>query len=106
MRKRQHHRREIEGQFHPKIPLIVLRDGVLLPDLTGTKKMDRLPVLVTSNGESQLLAVPNLPSGTGEAQAQAVFGVVKDWGVDEKVQGCVLTSLTQTQDVTKKLASF
>ena len=75
-----------EDQFDPKFPLIVHWDGRLLLDLTGTKKVDRLPVLVTSNGKSQLLAVQKLPSVTGEAQAQAVFNVLKKWGVNEKVQ--------------------
>ena len=100
-RQRQLHRKatsnEIKDQFDPKFPLIVHWDGKLLPDLTGTKKVDRLPVLVTSNGESQLLAVPKLPSGTGEAQAQAVFDVLKDWGVDAKVQGmCFDTTSSNT----------
>ena len=70
---------------------------MLPPDHTGTKKVNRLPVLVTSNGESQLLAVPKPPSGTGEAQAQVVFDVLNEWGVDEKVQGmCFNTTNSNT----------
>ena len=50
---------------------------MLLCIYTGTKSVERLPVLVTTNGQAQLLAVPKLPSGTGEAQAKAIFSVLK-----------------------------
>ena len=49
--------------------------------------VDRLPVLLTGNGQSQLLAVPKLPLGTREAQAKAIFSILKDWNLKEKVQG-------------------
>ncbi len=62
-------------------------DGKLMPDITGTESVDRLPVLVTANGQAQLLAVPKLLSGTGEAQAKAIFSVLKDWSLEDKVQG-------------------
>ena len=51
-------------------------DGKLIPDLSGIGTVDRLTVLVTGGAEShasQLLAVPKLPSGKGEAQAQLSF---------------------------------
>ena len=59
----------IKHQFDPHFPLIVYWDGKLFSDTTCTKIVDRLPVLVTINGQVQLLSMPKLPSGTGEAQA-------------------------------------
>ena len=49
--------------------------------------MNRLPVLVTTNRQAQLLAIPKLPSGTGESQAKAIFSVLKDWNLRDKFQG-------------------
>ncbi|KAK4316951.1 hypothetical protein Pmani_011929 [Petrolisthes manimaculis] len=90
-RQRQQHRKstseEIRDKFDPKFPLIVHWEGKLLPDLIGTDIVDRLPVLLTGNGQSQLLAVPKLTSGRGEDQARAIFSVLKDWKLQEKVHG-------------------
>ena len=61
--------------------LTVHWDGKLLPDLTGNEKVDRLPILASGLGVSQLLAVPKLPNGTGEAMASAVYASITDWGI-------------------------
>ena len=62
--QRQKHRKataeRIKRQFNPQYPLIVHWDGKLIPDITGSKTVDRLPVLMTTNGHAQLLAVPKL----------------------------------------------
>ena len=76
---------EILNNFSPNGTLTVHWDGKLLPDLTGNKKVDRLPILVSCKGETQLLSVPKLTSGTGEAQARAVCQVLKQWSIDENV---------------------
>lgn len=52
--------------------LVVHWDSKLLQDLIGEKKLDRLPVLVAGNSVEQILSVPKLQRGTGEAQARAV----------------------------------
>lgn len=46
-------------------------------DLTGNETVDRLPMLVSGNGVSQLLAVAKIPSASGEAQAAAVFEAIE-----------------------------
>jgi len=51
-----------------------------LKDLTGKKLVDRLPVIVSGLETNQLLGVPKLISGTGEAQATAVNQLLEDWG--------------------------
>jgi len=76
----------IKEYFDPSIPLTVHWDGKLLPALTGTDKVDRLPVIVTGGGLSKLLGVPKLSSGTGQAMAKAVMDCLEDWGVKERIQ--------------------
>lgn len=61
-------------------------DGKILPSLTGNDKVDRLPVVISYNGKEQLLGIPAISSGTGKEQAEAVYALLKEWDVDEKVQ--------------------
>ena len=68
----------LKAKFHSNVPLVVHWDGKLIPDLIGKEQVDRLPVLVSGKGVSQLLTVAKLPSETGEAQAAAVFGAIED----------------------------
>lgn len=93
-RQRQQHRKEmarsIQMNFHPDAALIVHWDGKLLQDLIGREKVDRLPILVSSCGPehgTQLLAVPKLASGTGAAEANAVFEALNNWKVADRVVG-------------------
>ena len=59
--------------------------GKLLRDLTTKEHVDRLPVIVTANGVSQLLKVAKLPNGTGLQQAKAVVEALDDWDLKQKV---------------------
>ena len=63
-RLRQDHRAEIstglKQEFLADAPLVVHWDGKLLRDLTGTEKLDRLPILVSGQGVTQLACLqPN-----------------------------------------------
>lgn len=60
-------------------------DGKLLPSLTGMENVDRLAVLVTSGDIEQLLGVPALPNSTGREQAEAVYDVLCEWNLKDKV---------------------
>lgn len=89
--------RSITAEFTPEDSLIVHWDGKLIPDITGKEKVDRLPILVSFKGTSKLLEVLKLPSGTGEAQAQAVVDSLKKWGIEDKVQAmCFDTTSSNT----------
>jgi hypothetical protein len=57
----------------------------MLPDLTGKELVDRLPVIVSGAGVDQLLRVPKLNAGTGEAQASAVARVIEEWGLVDHI---------------------
>ena len=88
LQRQKHHKipaERIEHQFDPHFPLIAHWDGKLISDITGTKSVDRLLVLVTTNGQAQLFAVPKLLSGAGKAQAKAIFSVLNDCSLENKV---------------------
>jgi hypothetical protein len=82
-RERQKHRKAaaagIKEAFKPTTALTVHRDGKLMPDLTGTEKVDGLPILVSTMGEKKLLQIPKIPAGTGKAEAQAVYDAICEW---------------------------
>ena len=50
----------ISKDFDPQFPLVVNWDGKLLPDISDIEKVDRLVVLVSGNGQVQLLGAPKL----------------------------------------------
>lgn len=52
---------------------VIRWDTKILPDITGKDKVDRIPVILSQRSGSQLLGVPKLQSGTGIAQANAVY---------------------------------
>ena len=98
-RKKFRHQKaeELKTSFDSKVPLVVHWDGKLLTDLTGHEKVDRLPVIVSGKGISKLLTVAKLPSGTGEAQANAVYQTIEEWGITSSVQGmCFDTTSSNT----------
>jgi hypothetical protein len=76
---------EIKKTFLPETPLTVHWDGKLLPTLTGHENVDRLAIIVSGDGVMKLLAVPQLASGTGEAQAAAVYSALDDWNLKNQV---------------------
>lgn len=76
----------IKETFEPTYPLVIHWDGKLLPDITGNKKVERLPILVSGNGFEKLLGVPKLTAGTGENMSDAVFDAMEQWNVTNQVQ--------------------
>ena len=77
--------------------LVVHWDTKLLPEITERVKIDRLPVLVSFQGRTQLLGVPKLEAGTGKSQADAIFDNLNEWGITDKVQAmCSDTTASNT----------
>ena len=48
--------------------------------------VDRLAVLVSGDGTVKLLGVPNLPSGTGQAEATAAFNLIQEWNLTGRIK--------------------
>lgn len=64
---------------------------------TTKRKVDRLVILVSGEDILKLLEVTQIPSGTGEAQATAVFKTIKDWGLVNQVTSmCLDTTASNT----------
>lgn len=53
------------------------------------EKIDRVPVLVSGHEWHQLLGVPRLDRGTGEAQAKAIYKCLEEWDFLDNVRAMV-----------------
>ena len=73
-------------KFNPEKPMVLHWDGKLMKDLTWDEKVDRLPILVSGSGMDQLLSIPKLHAGTGKAMADAVYEVVCDWDIKDRIK--------------------
>ncbi|KAK2727100.1 hypothetical protein QYM36_007819 [Artemia franciscana] len=79
------------------VPLVVYWNGKLTAGLTSKEQVDRLPVIVSGKGVSQLLTVAKLTSDTGEAQASAVYPAIGDWCITENIRAiCFDTTSSNT----------
>lgn len=77
--------------------LIVHWDGKLLPALTGHAKVERLPILISTNGIEKLLGVPICEDGSGLEITKAVFKALVEWDLLDKVEAmCFDTTSTNT----------
>lgn len=89
-RQRMKHRQKValsvKSEFTPEVPLTIHWDGKILEDITGHKVVERLPILVSGQGIDQLLAVPKLNRGTGEAAASAIHETILSWNLGEKIK--------------------
>ena len=100
-RKHIHHHSskslEILSNFKSNPSLTVHWDSKLMKHLTGQTFVDRLPVLVSGNGISQLLAIAKIPSSTGDLQANAVVKTLKHWNIADVVYAiCFDTTSSNT----------
>jgi len=77
---------EIQASFDPNCPLTVHWDGKMLPALMSKELVDRLAVLVSGDGTMKLLGVPKLPNGTGQAEATAVFNLIQEWNLNDRIK--------------------
>lgn len=62
-------------------------DTKLLPDITGSEKVDRMPVVISQKSGAQLLSVPKIGSGSAIDMADGVFTAVKEWNIQENIIG-------------------
>lgn len=57
----------------------------MIPNNVSGKKEDRLPIVVTGEGISKLLAVPALPNGTAAVEAEAIKEAIHEWNLRDKI---------------------
>ena len=87
IKRRQKMAENLKKEFTPTVPLIVHWDGKIMEDICSREKVDRLPIIVSGQGVDQLLNVPKLSAGTGEASAAAVYESVVAWNICQQVKG-------------------
>lgn len=61
-------------------------DGKMLSNLLERKLVDRLPIILTNGKTEKLLGIPELKTGTGLDQANAIQDVLEDWGLSECIK--------------------
>lgn len=61
-------------------------DGKLIPDSMSCGRVERLPILIIYNGQEELLGVPALSQGCGSTQAEEIYNVICEWGLNESVK--------------------
>ncbi|XP_050531470.1 uncharacterized protein LOC126900072 [Daktulosphaira vitifoliae] len=84
-------------KFLDKNSLVLHWDGKLLPGIINRAKVDRLPILVSFEGVSQLLGFPKIESDSGENQVNAIFDLLQVWDVKNKIQAlCCDTTASNT----------
>lgn len=85
---RQNSSIDIKSKLDIKEPIVVHWDSKIMPDILGSQKIDRLPVLVSyADGNEKLLGVPKLACGTGCNTGNAVYTILKSWDLDGKIIG-------------------
>ena len=75
-------------------PINIHWDGKLIADLIGDEKVDRLPILASSDGIDQLLA--KLTIGTGRAMCDAIIETIDDWNLREDVEAFSFVTTAST----------
>jgi len=97
----------VEQEFICSTPLLLLWDGKLLPDITGSKEtVDRIVVLVTGAGEEMLLGVPKIGHGTGKHQAEACLTTLDEWGIRQQIRGLVFDTTASNTGLKNGACTF
>ena len=80
----------------PTVPLNVRWDGKLMPALTNREVVERLPILVSGEGNCKLLPSP-VTDGKAEPTATTVMTVISEWNLQDRIAAlCSDTTATST----------
>lgn len=78
---------KIKTSLDKNRPFVVHWDSKIIEDIKGSRKVDRLAVLVSADGEDKLLGVPKLSYSTGKEEASAVSSLLHKWDLQSNVIG-------------------
>jgi len=70
--------------------VVIHWDSKILTIITGKSNIDRLPVVATAPGVEQLLGVPGLTSCMGSEVSSAVYDILLEWSLEDKIQAMVV----------------
>ncbi|KYN06617.1 hypothetical protein ALC62_02431 [Cyphomyrmex costatus] len=83
---RHHTMQDVKNSLPTAASLVVHWDSKMLKSLKSKDLVDRLAVLVSGKGNIKLLGIPIIESGTGAAQAQAVYELILEWNIADRVK--------------------
>lgn len=87
---------ELKKNLQSSPSLVLHWDGKLLPD-DDSKKVERLPIIVSGESTEQLLGVPKLHPATGIKQATAIVDILDDWKLENSIKAiCFDTTSVNT----------
>ena len=90
---------EIQQTFSPEVPLTLHWDGKIMADYENYDRhtVDRLPILVSGEDVTKLLAIPKLKTGDAETEANACMEVVTSWNIQDRIMAlCFDTTSVNT----------
>ncbi|XP_074109348.1 uncharacterized protein LOC141534110 [Cotesia typhae] len=71
----------LKDNFKAHDKYVVHWDGKILNDISESKFVDRLPIILTAFGTEQLLGVPKMNSGSAENQTATILSTLNQWGI-------------------------
>lgn len=75
----------LKKNFKTSSMLTVHWDGKLLPEMTGSTKVERLPVIITGLDCEQLFGVPKLNESSAFHRNEVIFELLEDWNITDKI---------------------
>nr|XP_012144553.1 PREDICTED: LOW QUALITY PROTEIN: uncharacterized protein LOC105662954 [Megachile rotundata] len=90
---------KLREAFEQNLPstVTVHWDGKMLPSGINAENVERLPIIITYGKKEKLLGVPAIPNSSGKEQALAIYGLLEDWNLIDRVQAlCCDTTSSNT----------
>ncbi|XP_044579240.1 uncharacterized protein LOC123261589 [Cotesia glomerata] len=87
----------LKDNFKAHDKYVVHWDGKILNDISESKFVDRLPIILTAFGTEQLLGVPKMNSGSAENQTATILSTLNQWGIISYIKAmCFDTTAVNT----------
>lgn len=61
-------------------------DGKMIEDEIAGKVTDRVPIVISYNGNEKIIDVPSILQGTGKLQAEAIYKALKEWSLTDSIK--------------------
>ncbi|XP_074110901.1 uncharacterized protein LOC141535044 [Cotesia typhae] len=87
----------LKDNFKAHDKYVVHWDGKILNDISESKFVDHLPIILTAFGTEQLLGVPKMNSGSAENQTATILSTLNQWGISSYIKAmCFDTTAVNT----------
>lgn len=94
IKNRQIFGENLKKNFKTTNMLNVRWGGKLLPEMTGSTKVERLSVIITGLNCEQLLGVPKLNDSNAFHQSQVIFELLQDWNITDKIEALCFDTMS------------